>query len=709
MNGFSIDPDEINYLLDKGKSELKNVDKVLEKAQKLKELDELEIASLLHIDPNTNNKDFHNLLKTAKCVRNDALGHQINLMVPLYITNYCINKCPYCAFNSNNDSHSRTRLFFDQYCKEIDYLTEENSFRTIELVFSDDPKIGTKEMKEYIRYLKNKLKQKEGGGMIGLNSPPLSKESYSSLKSVGLDSVLSWQETYHKKTYDELHKECVSKKDYQSRLETQERICNSGIRNVGIGVLLGLYDFKFDIMALIKHGLFLRNKFNCFPIFGIPRLKTANKMTFQPKHEYQVSDNHLKLITAILRLAFPYSHIFISTREKKEMIIELLNDGGGSITAALCSVAPGYISSKNCELSQFDVFSYKPAEMEQDLVRNGFIPTYNPPFFDQISLKRLITEIFEGNAVLFIGSGLTDIIMNRGGNSSIYEKIADILTIKNSITTNDDCILEDAIKKRRGRINLIQEDKDMLEMKSDTTIYKIHGSFDRDYIIFNKLEELFFIKTILFVGYSLDDDKINNIIKDTNRHLENKVQFYAIMRDPTEFELNFWESNNTIIFNIDINHFFDILTEKLRTDYRKDICTFEAIWEVRKQMELSSVRLAAKYRDTRNIEALKTILGEFEKALGDEKAKEKDIWEYDFDFHVGISVASGNSLFYDICRLLYRSLSPLSRQVQSFETLRQHSKILDAIIDKDEERAIKHMEAHIDYVRSVWEQGFNAR
>lgn len=716
MNGFSIDPDEINYLLDRGKSELMDIDKILEKAQKLEELDELEIASLLHIDPNTNNKDFHNLLKTAKCVRNDVLGHQINLMVPLYITNCCINKCPYCAFYCNNDSYDRTRLSFDQYCKEIDYLTEKN-FRAIELVFSDDPKIGIKEMMEYINHLKNKLTQRKGG-MIGLNSPPLSQESYSSLKSVGLDIVLSWQETYHKKTFDELHKECVSKKDYHYRLGTQERILNSGIRNAGIGVLLGLYDFRFEIIALIQHGLFLRKKFNRFPIVGIPRLKKAERMLFQTKQEYQVSDNELKLITAIIRLALPYSHIFISTREKKEMMIELLNAGGGSITAALCSVAPGYITEKNYKLSQFDVFSYEPTEMEKSLSDNKFIPTYNPPFFDHINLRRLITEIIEGNIVLFISS-----IEDRGGNSSIQAKIADILTIKNFITANYDSILEDTIKQRRGRINLIQEDKDMLEMKSETTVYKIYGSFDENNhiipsidlheyqgnrtLMFNKLKELFFTKTILFVGYSLYNDNINNLIKETNRCLENRVQFYALTRDPTEIELNFWESNNAIIFNADIEHFFDILTEKLRTDYTKNRCTFEALWDIRKQMELSSVSLATKYREIRNIEALKTILEKFGEALRDEKARETGIlWGYDFDFHAAISVASGNSLFYDIYKLLYKSLSPLSKQAQSFETLRQHHKILDAIIDKDEEKAIKHMEAHLDYVRGIWEKGF---
>lgn len=92
------------------------------------------------------------------------------------------------------------------------------------------------------------------------------------------------------------------------------------------------------------------------------------------------------------------------------------------------------------------------------------------------------------------------------------------------------------------------------------------------------------------------------------------------------------------------------------------------------------------------------------------KTRETGIfWGYDFDFHVGISLASGNSSFYDICRLLYRSLSTLSRQAQSKETLKQHEEILDAIKNKDEERAVKHMEDHIDYVREIWERGLNPR
>ncbi len=387
MNKFKIDPDEIKFYLE---SKPKNIDGVLEKAEKLERLDIEDIATLLHINPDPNNKDFSNLLETAKRIRSDILGNEINLVVPLYITNYCMNKCPYCAFYCNNYSNGRTRLSFDQYCKEIEYLTSKN-FRTIELVFSDDPEIGIKEMTEYIEHLRNKLDIGEGG-MIGLNSPPLSQEDYRSLKSMGLDIVLSWQETYHKKTYDELHKECVSKKDFQHRLGTQDRIYNSGIRNAGIGVLLGLYDFKFEIMALIQHGWFLREKFDRFPIVGVPRLKKASRMLFQPEQEYQVSDNQLKLITAIIRLALPYSHVFISTRENKDLIIDLLKAGGGSISAALCSVAPGYITHKRSELNQFEVFSYEPAEMEQSLDNNKFIPTYDPPFFDHINLKSLIPK-----------------------------------------------------------------------------------------------------------------------------------------------------------------------------------------------------------------------------------------------------------------------------------------------------------------------------
>ncbi|WP_179293986.1 FCD domain-containing protein [Candidatus Methanoperedens nitratireducens] len=703
MNKFDIDPDEIKFHLE---SKPKDIDEVLEKAEKLERLDFEDIAALLHIDPNPNNKDFSNLLETAKRIRSDILGNEINLVVPLYITNYCMNKCPYCAFYCNNYSKGRTRLTFDQYCKEIEYLTAKN-FRTIELVFSDDPEIGIKEMTKYIEHLRNKLEQGEGG-MIGLNSSPLSQEDYRSLKSMGLDIVLSWQETYHKRTYDELHKECVSKKDFQYRLGTQDRIYNSGIRNAGIGVLLGLYDFKFEVMALVQHGLFLREKFDRFPIVGIPRLKEASRTLFQPEQKYQVSDNQLKLITAIIRLALPYSHIFISTRENKDLIIDLLKAGGGSISAALCSVAPGYITHKKSELNQFEVFSYEPAEMEQILGNNKFIPTYDPPFFDHINLKSLIPEIFKGNAALFIGSGLTSTVTDYTRNSSIFKKIADILTIKNIIIANCDSILEDTIKHRRGRINLIQEDKDMLEMESDTNVYKIHSSFDP--LMFNKLEELFFTRTILFVGYNINDDNINAIIKKTKRRLENRVQYYAIMRDPTEVELRFWKSNNAIIFNVDIEPFFDILTEKLRTDPIINRYTFNALWEVRKQMEMSSVSLAARYRGIRDIEALETILERFKEALQDEKTRETGIfWGYDFDFHVGISLASGNSSFYDICRLLYRSLSTLSRQAQSKETLKQHEEILDAIKNKDEERAVKHMEDHIDYVREIWERGLNPR
>lgn len=220
---------------------------------------------------------------------------------------------------------------------------------------------------------------------------------------------------------------------------------------------------------------------------------------------------------------------------------------------------------------------------------------------------------------------------------------------------------------------------------------------------------MFFTKTVLFIGYGLEDNNINDLIVNANNRLGNKLRYYAVMKDPTDIQNKFWESNNVTIFNVDVKFFLDLLSRFLGTDHTAEISSFKNLWEVRKKMEISSVALAAKNRTDRDILDLEDCLKKFENVLlglGSENVKVSDtlIWRHDFDFHSKIALASQNILFYDLYRSLYRSLIPLSKQVQSAKTLRQHNKIYESIENGNLCEAVKRMKYHMDYVRNEWEK-----
>lgn len=372
---YSPNPQKILAVLrNRKKPDEKEVDKILTKAENLGELNLDEVFTLLQTEGNENLTI--KIFSTARKIRDNVIGKVVYLPVPLYVSNYCQNDCTYCA-NRRSNKIVRTRLSEQELVKEVQALIF-SGFRIIELVFGEDQFFTPERIAAYVGLATRKIGK---SSEIVLNIAPTNTEGFKIIEEAGVDRVVQWQETYDQKRYAMLHP-VGNKSDFDFRVQAYERMLEAGIKNIGIGVLFGLADYRFDVLSLIDHVRYLRDKYDISPIIGIPRLKEAQGASYNAGG-FEVTDEQLKLAVAVYRLALPYSNIFISTRESMNLMLDLLDCGGGTLLATKCSVNVGY-EEKNCVIGQFKVHSYDPVEVSKILKEKGFIPSFKKPPYNLV-------------------------------------------------------------------------------------------------------------------------------------------------------------------------------------------------------------------------------------------------------------------------------------------------------------------------------------
>jgi 2-iminoacetate synthase len=312
------------------------------------------------------------ILNRAGDIKRLVFGNQVKLFVPVYISNVCVNECLYCAYRSPNKEMPRRTLAVDELRDEIREVARMG-YRVIELVTSESPELRDKNLlPEYVRATREILDETGQGiypGEIILMSWALSEDELRDVHDAGLDAFYIWQETYDSDAYSRLHPVSSPKSDFAWRVGIFDRAIKSGIGKVGMGVLFGLADWRFDLLALVSHGDYLRKEYGITPdAIGIPRFRHAegSAMTEAP---CPVSDDDLKLAVALYRLAFPHSHVFLNTREKLSLLVELLKGGGSEMNIA-CAVYPGGYTDPRRD-RQFDYYSYPTDKTVQRLMENG--------------------------------------------------------------------------------------------------------------------------------------------------------------------------------------------------------------------------------------------------------------------------------------------------------------------------------------------------
>lgn len=371
-----IDDARIQALLaQRAERDAGRVREVLAKAVELQGLDLPDVAVLAAIsDPAL----LAELFAAAKRVKETIYGRRLVLFAPLYISNLCANECLYCAFRARNAAVKRRALTVPEIEREVAALVEQGHKRILLVAGESYPREGLDYILEAIAAI---YQTKRGRGEIrrvNVNIAPLTVDEFRRLKDAGIGTYQLFQETYHRPTYARVH---VSgrKRDYDWRVTAMDRAMEAGIDDVGIGVLFGLADWRFEIPALLEHIRHLEHTFGVGPhTISVPRLEPAAGSDLAGHPPHPVDDVDFRKIVAILRLAVPYTGIIMSTRETPNLRRETFALGVSQISAGSRTNPGGYSSDDfEAESSQFSLGDHRPLdEVVRDVAALGYIPSF---------------------------------------------------------------------------------------------------------------------------------------------------------------------------------------------------------------------------------------------------------------------------------------------------------------------------------------------
>ena len=214
---------------------------------------------------------------------------------------------------------------------------------------------------------------------ININCAPVAVDDFLKLKAAGIGTFQIFQETYHEQTYRQVHPAGTSKHDPDNRLDAVDRAFAAGIDDIGVGGLYGLYDWRFDTLAMLMHVEAMERRHGVGPhTISVPRLEPAAGIDFFEKTPYKVSDEDFKRIVAVLRLSVPYTGIILSTREEPAMRDAVINLGVSQISAASCTTPGGYTDADGDAVAgQFKTSDHRSLnEMVSVLIGHNNIPSF---------------------------------------------------------------------------------------------------------------------------------------------------------------------------------------------------------------------------------------------------------------------------------------------------------------------------------------------
>ena len=358
------------------KAEGSRLDDIISKSFELKGLDFQDVCSLCQID---SDEDCEAIFATARRIKEEIYGKRIVLFAPLYISNLCTNECLYCAFRRSNTQLTRRALDGDEIQNETRLILDQGHKRILLVAGESYPKDDgfSYVLKSIESIYATRNARGDSIRRVNANVAPLSVEQFKDLKGAGIGTYQLFQETYHQPTYANVH--CSGKKaDFGWRLNGMDRAMQAGIDDVGIGALLGLSDWRFELLSMIHHAQHLEKEFGvgCHTI-SVPRIEPAVGSDMASSPPNPVSDKDFKKIIAILRLAVPYTGIILSTRETAQMRDEAISLGVSQVSAGSCTDPGGYAADHDTSAEQFTLGDHRSlAEMVDSLGKSGFIPSF---------------------------------------------------------------------------------------------------------------------------------------------------------------------------------------------------------------------------------------------------------------------------------------------------------------------------------------------
>ncbi|MCL1049000.1 2-iminoacetate synthase ThiH [Shewanella abyssi] len=293
-------------------------------------------------------------------------GASLGMYIPLYLSNLCANECDYCGFTMSNKLKRKT-LSEAELLKEMSII-KQMGYDAILLVSGEhETKVGLAYFKQMLPLVKQQFSH------VAIEVQPLDKSDYESLIEDGLDAVMVYQETYNPVTYAKHHTR-GKKKDFSYRLESPERVAEAGVDKIGLGVLLGLDDWRLDALLMGHHLAYLEKHYwrSRYSI-SLPRLRPCTG-GITPKVE--LTDKGLVQMICAFRLFNQQLEISLSTRETPALRDNLFALGVTNVSAG-SSTQPGGYDEPNSQLDQFEISDERsPQQVAAAMSARGLNPVW---------------------------------------------------------------------------------------------------------------------------------------------------------------------------------------------------------------------------------------------------------------------------------------------------------------------------------------------
>jgi 2-iminoacetate synthase len=415
MTSF-IDSEEIWSYIHTTISTKEKVREIIAKSLSKKRLNLEEVAVLINAnDPQL----IEEIKEGAKTLKKTIYGNRIVLFAPLYVGSKCANNCTYCGFRASNKEVVRKTLDDQELISEVEAL-EENGQKRLILVYGEHAHYSP----EYIAHtVKVAYSVRKGNGeirRININAAPMEIDGFKKIKEAGIGTFQVFQETYNCEAYKTYHLS-GKKADFDYRLTSLDRAQEAGLDDVGIGALFGLYDWRFEVLGLIRHTNHLEACYNVGPhTISFPRIKDASSLNFGDK--YFVSDEDFTKLIAILRLAVPYTGMILTAREPEKLRNEIIQYGvsqiDGGTKLELGSYSKTVKEEQNLNNEQFKINDDRSLnDIIDELLDQEMIPSFctscyrrgrTGEHFMEFSVPGFIKRFCTPNAILTMAEYIED-------------------------------------------------------------------------------------------------------------------------------------------------------------------------------------------------------------------------------------------------------------------------------------------------------------
>ncbi|MDC7301235.1 [FeFe] hydrogenase H-cluster radical SAM maturase HydG [Agathobacter ruminis] len=358
------------------------IEELLEKARPLKTAEGCVCRGLTHREASVllacdEPKYIEKMYQVAQEIKDAFYGNRIVLFAPLYLSNYCINGCVYCPYHAKNKHIARKKLTQEEVKAEVIAL-QDMGHKRLAIEAGEDP---VNNPIEYILECINtiySIHHKNGDiRRVNVNIAATTVENYRKLKEAGIGTYILFQETYNKKSYEELHP-TGPKHDYAYHTEAMDRAMEGGIDDVGLGVLFGLESYRYEFAGLLMHAEHLEAVHGVGPhTISVPRVKHADDIDPEA-FDNSIPDEIFTKIAACIRIAVPYTGMIISTRESEEVRRKMLQVGISQVSGGSRTSVGGYTQEERPhDTEQFDVSDQRTLdEVVKWLMETGHIPSF---------------------------------------------------------------------------------------------------------------------------------------------------------------------------------------------------------------------------------------------------------------------------------------------------------------------------------------------